>query len=384
MLPISAGALAALTGACRRPARAEWSTDGRTWTPCGVAAGSATVTADRTANNRYSANATLTGVDLGAAGINPISTNIRLWQGIQPARGDTEWIPAGRYTVASPKLTRTGIQLELDGLEDEVRAAGLPVPRTLGPDTARAIVTELLGEALPGLPVAWRPGVDPDTVIPQIVSASDRWAVLASGTDSSGASTGIAAALAAELYVDARGVPTMGPVPALSDPVVWRIAQGAGVVLPELQMSASGLYNLWIVTGDAGDGSPSAGPVYAWDDDPKSLTYAGPDPVNDPGAPARLGLVAVRVRTQTYSSGLITDAEQAQSVAQARLADSLGVQSTLSLTLACNPALVPGDVVEVEVAPGVWQTHLIDSLSYTLGAASMTCSTRTTTRRLTS
>jgi hypothetical protein len=364
--------------------RAEWTNDGRTWTPCGVVAGSSTITADRTASNRYTSNATLTGVDLGAAGINPISTNVRLWQGIQPARGDVEWIPAGRYTVAQPKVTRTGLQVELDGMEDEIRAAGFPIPRTIGPDTARAILTELIGEALPGLPVAWRPGIDPDTVIPQIVSTSDRWAVLSSGTDSSGSNTGIAAALAAELYVDARGVPTVGPVPSLADPVVWSIARGVGgaVVLPEPQMSAAGLFNLWVVTGDSGDGSASIGPVFAWDDDPKSLTYAGSDPVNDPGAPARLGLIAVRVRTQTYSSGLITGVGQAMDIARAKLADSLGVQATLSLTLACNPALTPGDVVRVEVQPDLWETHLIDSLSYALGAASMTCSTRTTTRRL--
>lgn len=386
MLPLPAAALAALTGACRRPYRAEWSNDGGlTWTACGLLAGSAQVQTSRTSDVRYSGSATLTDVQLGRDGINPISTNIRLWQGITPPRLDTVWVPAGRYTVNRPRQTKTGIEVELDGLEEEIQAAAFPVPRTVGPDSARALVDVLVGEALPGVPIAWRAGVDPDTTIPQIVASEDRWAVLAGGTDTSGTDTGIAAALAGELWVDARGIVTIGPVPTLSDPVVWRIGRGDGgaLILPRPEQTAEGLANVWVVSGDAGDGAAAVGPVYAWDDDPNSLSYAGPDPVNDPLAPQREGLVWVRVRTQRYSSGLITTVHQAEEVARAKLADSLGVQNTLALTAACNPALEPGDVVEVETAAGVWERHLIDSLSYTLGAPSMSCSTRTTTRRIT-
>jgi hypothetical protein len=85
---------------------------------------------------------------------------------------------------------------------------------------------------------------------------------------------------------------------------------------------------------------------------------------------------------QRYSSSVITTLQQAYDVARAKLADSLGVQYSLSLTAAANPALEPGDVVEAEAAPGVWERHIVDSLSYTLGAASMSLTTRTTARRL--
>jgi hypothetical protein len=73
---------------------------------------------------------------------------------------------------------------------------------------------------------------------------------------------------------------------------------------------------------------------------------------------------------------------QAEAVAKAKLADSLGVQASLSFTAVCNPALEPGDVVLAEVEQGTWEQHIIDSLSYTLGAPSMSCTTRTTARRL--
>ena len=60
MLPISAHVLAALPQAVGRPYWAEWSNDGgSTWTRCAIAAGSASVAADRTAEVRYSAGADL-------------------------------------------------------------------------------------------------------------------------------------------------------------------------------------------------------------------------------------------------------------------------------------------------------------------------------------
>lgn len=385
MLPISAAVLAALPGAVRRPYQAEWSNDGgRTWTECGLQTGSAQISASRTAETRYTASATLTGAPAGAAGINPISTNVRLWQGIQLPRTATVWFPAGRYTVGRPRTTKTGIEVELAGIEDEIRDAGLPTARTVGPGAARGLVETLVAEALPGVPVAWRAGVNADTLVPQVLAEDTRWAVLSSGTDSSGTSTGIVEALAAEIYADARGVITVAPVPTLADEVVWRIGRGAGGVLiePQPEQTSEGLANVWSVTGDAGSGDAVVGPAYAYDDDPGSLTYAGPDPIGDPLAPQRLGLWHVRLRVQRYTSAVITSLAQAYQVAQAKLADSLGVQYSLSLAAACNPAVEPGDVIEVETTPDVWERHLVDSLSYTLGAASMSLTTRTTARRL--
>ncbi|MBE4791027.1 phage tail protein [Streptomyces caniscabiei] len=386
MLPISAKVLAALPQAIGRPCRADWSNDGgQTWTPCSIAAGSASVSGDRTAEVRYSASAELTGVAAGRNGINTIATNVRLWQGVQLPRADPVWFPAGRYTVGRTSLTRSGaIAVELDGLEDELRAASFPTARTVGPGTARELVEALVAEALPGVPVAWRSGINADTLIPQVAATEDRWAVLSGGTDSTGTGTGIAAALAGEIWVDARGVVSVGPVPTLDDPVVWSIARGEGGALiePAAEQTSEGLANVWAVSGDGGDGTPVIGPAYAWDDDPNSLSYAGPDPVNDPLAPQRLGLYGVRLRVERVASALVTTFNQASDMARANLANSLGVQASLSLTAVCNPALEPGDLVQVETEAGVWEPHIIDSLSYTLGSSSMSCTTRTTTRRL--
>ncbi|MFB7188411.1 phage tail protein [Streptomyces sp. NPDC056230] len=383
MLPISPQILAALPSVIRRPTRAEWSNDGgQTWHDCGLSDGK--ISADRTAETRYQADAVLTGVEMSRDEVNTVSTQVRLWQGVVIPRTSVEWIPAGRYKVTGAEVLRTGsVAVELDGLEDELRRAEFPIARVIGPDSARVLTEQLVAEALPGEAVAWRPGVAADTTIPAVFSDGDRWDVLSSSPTGSG-SGGIAQAIGAELFFDASGIPTMAPIPTLDDPVVWRIGQGTGGVLvePATQQSSDGLFNIVAATGDGGGGTEAVGPVVVWDDDPNSLTYAGPDPVNDPLAPQRLGLPWVRLRTMRYSSALLTSVGQAEAAARALLADSLGVQSSLSLTAICNPALEAGDVVEVEVSPGMWERHVIDSLSWSLGGTSMSCTTRTTSRRL--
>ncbi|MFH9011237.1 phage tail protein [Streptomyces sp. NPDC017943] len=379
MLPISAAALAALAH-CRRPVRAEWSNDGgQTWTPARF--GSGGVTPDRTAECRYSASVELLDAPRGRHGINSITTEVRLFQGLGVPRRDVEWIPAGRYVIDRLARTRLGVSLDLLGREEIIRGADLPTARTVGPDSAQACAERLIGEALPGAPIAWREGVNAATRLPAFVVDEDRWAALSGGTDNSGTSTGIATALGAEVYADASGTPTFAPVPTLDQPVVWRIPRTLATAEPSVEESAENVRNLWVVTGDAGDGRAVVGPAYAWDDDPDSLTYAGPDPVRDPLAPQRLGLPGVRVRTGRYTSPLVTSKAQGTVVARAQLADSLGVQTSLSFTLVCNPALEPGDVVEVEVEDGVWERHLLDSAPYTLGGIAMTCQTRTSTRK---
>lgn len=379
MLPISAPALAALSYA-QRPVRVLWSNDGgQAWSP--VQFGSGGVTPDRTAEVRYSASVELLDVPRGRDGINSVATEIRIFQGLGVPRLGVEWIPAGRYVIDRLKKTRLGVSLDLLGREEVVRGAALPTARTVGPDTAEACARTLMSEALPAASVSWRSGVKAATRLPAFVVDEDRWAALSGGSDTAGTSTGIATSLGAELYMDANGVPTFAPVPTLDDPVVWRIPRNLATAEPSDEETSEKLVNLWVVTGDSGSGGAVIGPAYSWDDDPNSLTYAGPDPVEDPLAPQRMGLPQVRVRTGKYSSALITSKAQAADVSRAQLADSLGVQASLAFSAVCNPAMEPGDVVLVEVADGVWERHLIDSCPYTLGGVSMTCQTRTSTRR---
>lgn len=383
MLPISSYALAALPGATQVHAAADYSNDGgATWVSVKVT--SADITADRTAETRYTASASLVDAPLGRKAINTVSTILRLRRGMSSVRRGVEWFPAGVYAVTRISAARSGqVSLTLEGLEQVLRDARFPRARVIGPGPADALVDELVHEALPGVNVTWLPGVDKRTTIPQMVSDESRWDLLSSGENAEGKSIGIARALAGECYFGAGGDFTVRPTPSISDPYVWEVNQGDGGVLVDRTMeeSGEGVYNVVVAVGDKGDGSPVVGPVYAWDNNPSSLTYAGPDPVGDPLWAYRNNRRDVRIRLRHYSSPLLTSLVAAEKAAQSILDDSLGAQSTLSLSAVCNPALEPGDVIRVEVDPGVFQLHLLDSIRWSLTGSSMECTTRTTTQR---
>ncbi|WP_240649330.1 phage tail protein [Streptomyces sp. Z26] len=366
---------------------AEWSNDGgQSWLP--VRVGDAEVRPDRTAECRWAANVDLLEVPPGRIGVNSVSTQVRLFEEITVTRGSPYRVPAGRYVVDGTKaiLRGGGLACDLLGMEDILREAALPVARSVPRDTARSTAQTLVAEAMPWASVSWRAGVRADTRLPAFVIDEDRWGALSGGTDQGGASTGIAPSLGAEVYADARGVIVFAPVPTLTDPVAWVLPYGEGIVEPEAAQSSEGLANVWVISGEEDTEGTAAsapvGPVYVWDDDPSSLTYAGPDPVGDPLAPQRDGLFHVRPRVARYSSPLIASEEQAYTVGRAKLADSLRVQSTLSFTAFAHPGVEPGDVVRVEVTPDAWETHIVDACPRRLGGATLTCQTRTSTRRL--
>jgi len=384
MLPISPYALAALSGASQAHAAADYSNDGGlTWQAVQVA--SADITADRTAETRYTASASLVGVPVGRRGINTISTILRLRRGLSSVRRGIEWFPAGTYAVTRASADRSGqISVTLEGLEQILREARFPKARVVGPGPADDLVDELVHEALPGVSISWHPGVDYRTTIPRMVSDESRWDLLSSGENAEGKSIGIARALAAECYFGAGGEFAVRSTPSIDDPHVWEIGQGEGGVLVDrtLEQNSEGVYNVVVAVGDKGDGSTVIGPGYAWDNDPSSLTYAGPDPVGDPLWAYRNNRRDIRIRLRYYSSPLLTTIVAAEKAAKSLLDDSLGVQSSLSFQAVCNPALEPGDVIRVEVDPGVWQRHLVDSMRWSLTGSSMDCTTRTTTQRI--
>lgn len=384
MLPISSYALAALSGAYQVHTAGEYSNDGgSTWTPVTVV--SADITADRTAETRYTASASLVGIELGRKTINTVSTILRLHRGMSSVRRGVEWFPCGVYAVSRASIDRFGqVAVTLEGLEQILREARFAKPRVIGPGPADALVDELVHEALPGVAITWHPAIAHRTTIPRTVTDESRWELLSSGENAEGKSIGIAKALAAECYVGPMGEFAIRPTPSIDDPYVWEIGQGDGGVLVDrtIEHTSEGVYNVVAAVGDKGDGSPVVGPAYAWDNDPASLTYAGPDPINDPLWAYRNNRRDIRIRLRYYSSPLLTTVVAAEKAAKSILADSLGVQTALTLSSVCNPALEPGDVIRVEVDPGVWQRHLVDSVRWSLTGSSMDLTTRTTTQRI--
>jgi hypothetical protein len=143
-----------------------------------------------------------------------------------------------------------------------------------------------------------------------------------------------------------------GQTGSLGDPV-WLIDTGdTGVMLEaEEALDRTGVYNGVLVEGqNTGQDAPVSGLVY--DSDPTSPTrWGGP-----------FGKV---VRLETNSA--VSTATQASQAADALLDRKLGLTRSIVLTIAPNPALEAGDIVDVAFEDGRRERHVIDSLQLDLG-----------------
>lgn len=376
MLPIPANALAGLAYASPVNARAEYSLDGKTWEPLQLVSGS--VTADRTADTRYTARADLLDAPTGRYGLDSLTCLVRLWRGLQLPRTAPWWCPAGLYAVSKRTTVARTTSLELDGLESLIRDQNLPVPLVVGPGAVLPVITDLVHQVV-NIPVQVV-GLDSNDGVDRVIVDSSRWDVLSNGQTSTGDTIGIASALGGECFVNAGGVFILTETPRLGDAPVWTMTRESVLVAePSTEFTTDGVYNVVAATGDKGDGSPVVGPAFAWDTDPASSTYAGPNPIGDPAGAVAAG---ARLKVLLYSSPLLTTLARAQKAAASQLANSLGASSSLSLSTVSNLALEPGDVVEVETAPGVFERHLIDSMSGDLAGVTIDCTTRATVARI--
>lgn len=376
MYPVSEAYLRTLTTPHRLAVDVAYSNDrGMTWIPMQVVSGS--VTADRTSQVRWACTLTLTpDTPTGLDGISPYGTRLRVRRGVQPLRGSPEWVPLGIHRV-NTVTTATDGTVSVDGasMEQQVSDTRLLTPQTLGGgsgDSAVTMVEQLIREAVPDASFEWR--VNGDGTVAQVHQDTDRWGLIDGDADS----VSIARSLGAEVYCNGSGTWVIAPTPTLYDDPVWSVGRGLALVDEQTDLSRDGVYNVVVATGESTDtSSVPVGPGLAWDNDPMSPTYAGPDPVHHPELAGPFGVIA-----RFYSSSLLTSLSGCQVAAQSLIADALGLAKTVGFETLINPALEPGDVVLVERDDGSYENHLIDSFTIDLTAASMACATRATTTRL--
>lgn len=375
MQKVTPAFLRTILGAHRVARKVEFSNDGITWRPLRLVSGS--VDASRTSQIRYGCNITVdanTPVDL--ENINPFATRLRIFRGVHISRGWPQYARLGIHQVQTVAEDLAGnITISGQGYEKIGQDARFLTPRTIGGDngdTARGVLEDLVREFHPGAGFDWR--VDGNILIPTIHQDTDRWAVIDGGAND----PSIAKALGAECYFDATGTFVIAPTPTLKDNPIWTIPQGEAMINPNTEISRDGVYNVVVAMGSSTDSSrPPVGPGIAWDNDPSSPTYAGPDPVNRPELAGPFGVVP-----RFYTSPLLLTVDSCTGAAQSILADALGLHKTVSFDVVANPALEPGDVVRADVKKGYFESHIIDSISWDLMSPAMTCQTRATTTRL--
>lgn len=178
------------------------------------------------------------------------------------------------------------------------------------------------------------------------------------------AAQGMAKSIGCELYFDGLGQCVLRPEPSPSATAVWTVAEGAGGVLvsSSLALDRQGAYNRVIASG--GNGSTTT--VYrgiATDNNSSSPTYYfGP----------------FGKKPRFYSSPFIASNAQADSAAAAILTAGLGLGRSLDLSAVPNPAVEPGDPIQVtRTLLGINEVHIPDVITIGLGAnQAMTMATR--------
>jgi hypothetical protein len=154
-----------------------------------------------------------------------------------------------------------------------------------------------------------------------------------------------------EAYFDAAGNFVYRPLPTGATPD-WTVDAGPGGVLVDAgeALDRTATYNGVFVRGQAAANEPPLTALVV-DDDPASPTlWGGP-----------FGKV-VRIEESTA----VQTVAQAQAAAAALLESGLGLSRALNLTAVPNPALEPGDRVQVVFPDGRSELHVLDALRISL------------------
>lgn len=355
----------------------DWSPDWSTWYPLSVLSGNHTQ--DRTSTVRWGLNATLAKtVPVGFDGIHPYGCRLRLQLAISFLGSSPEYVPAGMYSVTSVtenfnNLTVTGASFEQDVIETTFPVArNLPDNRAM---TYQRQAEKLITEAVPDARFLWDPRLSRYADMVTMSVDSDRWSVIhGQANDAS-----VATALGADALCDASGAFAFVQRPSLADAPSWTISEGTQTKISStFAYDRQNVFNLVAVTGTPADGGSPVGPIFVWDDDPHSATYAGTDPVLHPEQAGHFG-----VKTYRYDSPLITSDRQAWQVGKAILADLVGESKTVSFTGRYNPCQEAGDVVLITRSDGRLENHLVDSLNYTWASGAVAYTTRSTKQEVT-
>jgi hypothetical protein len=231
--------------------------------------------------------------------------------------------------------------------------ARLVVARTFASsDTVAFVFASLVGEVLPQSTILFDDNTATAHLGRRLTAEDDRYAVLAELADSYGK----------VMYWDGDGFLRVESPPDESTPV-WEVAAGSGGVLltPGRRVTAEGMRNGWVVTGEGGDQQVPVRAV-AVDIGASSPTRWG----------GRFGK-----RPGFYSSPLIVTEAQAETVARARLLRTLGAPYSADFDIPANPALRPWHPIRVEQRDGNREIHVVSSLTVPLTASQhMSGSTR--------
>lgn len=288
--------------------------------------------------------------------LSPFGYELQLRRGITYTDGTNELMPLGVFGIQRSKADGVELLSSIDGLDRAQKVADARMEDDYaiasGTNYATAIQA-LLAFALPTLTFSFAstPHTTPALVV---ATQEDPWAK----------ALDMAKAIGCELFMDGNGVCVLRPEPSASTTPSWIVAEGANGVLVSASISldrapacnrviASGtnMGNVAQYTGTATDNTPNS-PTY----------YFGP----------------FGKKPRFYSSPLLASTAQCESAAAGILAGNIGVAKSVDFSAVPNPAVEPGDSVQiVHSSLGLDEIHIIDRLTIPLTArGAMTADTR--------
>lgn len=273
---------------------------------------------------------------------------IKAWRGIRFPNGVVERVPLGVFDIDEVNADAGpggGYSLTCPDVWNRVSRARFEKPRATPTGSAHDQAVTLAVEAI-GLGTGLLNG---DTTL---VSKSAVWE-----RDRNEAVEELTRRAGSWIYTDTAGQVASRRVPRLGETPVWTIdASATGVLLSAGRTrSRQRTYNVVVVVPADTDGTAPFAPVTVADTD-----------VNSPTSVDKIGRVPY-----FYSAQGITTTAQAQTAAKALLRRVTGLAAQLDITSVVNPALEPGDVIQVllparEGERAKVERHIIDAVNVPL------------------
>ena len=211
--------------------------------------------------------------------------------------------------------------------------------------TVVSAITALIQRSLPTAAVVLGPATVDAPIGPRTWDVqADPWAAVQE----------LAAVVGAEVYCDADGTFVIATLPdPLSVAPVWTVKAGAGgaYISAGRGMSADGVKNGWLVSGENTETDVAPVQQLVVDTDPTSPTYWG-------GPFGR--------RPDFYSSATIINSAAAIAAGNLLLRKSVAPNASADITSLPNPALEAGDVLRVIYPDGTKELHQANSFTVPL------------------
>lgn len=289
----------------------------------------------------------------------PIGTTLTVTCHVRYPNRQTVDIPMGVFDVDSERMTEGegGVTITAPDRWALIQRARFIRPQaSIRGASVRAQIASLLGGAVGGM--ALTDTATADETMPALVWPDDRAKAVLDLADS----------IAAWVSFDRAGAATLTDAPTVGRYTDWIIDASASGVLTSLdrERSRTDTRNVIVVSSSASGGERFA-PVYVWDTDPASPTYAGTNPQTNPGSAGPFGIVP-----DTVDTPIAKTQAAAKVVGYRELYRRMGLASQVSLGSVPNPAIDAGDVIDVvppreryDIPRGV-ERHIVDTVTHPL------------------